>query len=394
MKKIFFLFLLPLFATAQITLSDSAEIRVVTCGPYQGELYSAFGHSAFRINDPKNGFDIIFNYGIFDYNQPNFYLNFAKGFMLYKLGVQNYARFKRGYISENRYIHEQILNLDSTQKQAVFDFLQFNSLPENNQYFYDYYYDNCATKIRDVLKESLGDNLVFDGSYIDTEYSLRDLTDIYLEHQPWGDLGIDLCLGLPIDKIATPQEYMFLPDYIEAGFNHAAIIKNGNEKPLVKSTEITYDSTPVEFQKTWNTPWFWFSAVCIIGLILTFIEIFLSKWFRVFDILLFTIVGILGWFFLALWTLTNHTAAYNNLNVLWAVPLHFPIAFILIAKKTKSWVAGYFKIVALLYLLLLILWAWLPQDLHNTLVPLMILLMVRAFLVGRNRSPQNNRQTV
>ena len=123
-------------------LSDKAEISVYTMGPYQGELYSAFGHSAFRVYDPPNDLDLIYNYGIFDFTQPNFYLNFAKGKPYYMLGVQYYEPFIKSYIQENRRIVQQVLNLAKTEKQDLFDFLQWNAQPENRNYYYNYVYDN------------------------------------------------------------------------------------------------------------------------------------------------------------------------------------------------------------------------------------------------------------
>jgi hypothetical protein len=161
---------------AQTILSPQAEISIITCGPYQGELYSAFGHSAIRVIDPVRGFDIAFNYGVFDFNQPNFYLNFTRGYLYYKLGVYSYPDFRDHYISYNRYVHEQALALDSAQKQKVFSYLENNSLPQNQTYRYDYFYNNCASKVRDVFVEVFKAEIKFDSSFIKTNYTIRVLT--------------------------------------------------------------------------------------------------------------------------------------------------------------------------------------------------------------------------
>ena len=218
---------LPVILQAQRTLSPDATISVITCGPWQGELYSAFGHSALRVYDPSQQINDAYNYGVFDFDQPNFYLNFAKGSSYYKLAVWDYQGFVNMYIYDNRFVHEQILNLTPAQKQKVYDFLQWNALPDNRFYRYDYFYDNCATRIRDVFVNVFQDSVVFDGSYVQTNYTIRELTDLYLQDQPWGDLGIDICLGLHMDKTADPYEYMFLPDYIESAFDHATIYQDG-----------------------------------------------------------------------------------------------------------------------------------------------------------------------
>ena len=257
-------------ASQRIQLSDDAEIHVLTCGPYQGELYSAFGHSAVRVSDPKSGLDWLYNYGIFSFNQPNFYLNFARGYLNYRLAVMDYEGFRDYYIHENRFIHEQILNLNKEQKQQYFDFLEWNAKPENQFYYYDYFYDNCATRIRDGLKLTFGDQIEFDGSYVTTDYTIRELTDLYLAYHPWGDLGIDLCLGLPMDVKATPEMYMFLPDYIENGFNNAFIKTDSGLVPLVEKTLITYESKPENIEESGFTPLAVFSLLLIIGIALTY----------------------------------------------------------------------------------------------------------------------------
>src|SRR6478609_1320059 len=269
MKKI----LLALFAltstllVGQVQLSDQAQIAIITCGPTQTELYSAFGHSAIRVYDPKNKIDYAFNYGLFSFDQPNFYLNFARGSSFYVLGVQSYPDFEYTYIYYNRSLHSQILFLTTEQKQKVFDFLSWNAKPENKSYRYDYFYDNCATRVRDAFEKALPGEVKFDSTYITTDYAIRDLTEIYLKQQPWGDLGIDICLGLPMDKKASPYEYMFLPDYIESSFDHATI----NGSPIVKEKKIIYEAKPEPVTGPPH-PWIVFGALLIITIVLSFYD--------------------------------------------------------------------------------------------------------------------------
>ncbi len=240
----------------QIRLSDDAQISIITCGPTQEELYSAFGHSAIRVYDPNNDIDYAFNYGLFSFDQPNFYLNFARGSSFYILGAQSYPDFEYSYIYYNRSLHAQELQLTTEQKQKVFDFLLWNAKPENRSYRYDYFYDNCATRVRDAFEKVLPGEVKFDSTYITTDYSIRDLTEIYLQQQPWGDLGIDICLGLPMDKKASPYEYMFLPDYIESSFDHATI----NGSPLVKTKTVIYEAKPEPIEGLPH-PWIVFSLL-------------------------------------------------------------------------------------------------------------------------------------
>lgn len=378
MKKLtIFLLLIASICQAQIQLSNKAEISVLTLGPSQEEVFTAFGHSAFRVHDPVNRIDAAYNYGVFDFDQPNFYLNFARGNNLYMLGVMSYPHFEYAYMAENRYIHEQVLNLQPAQKQRLFDFLQWNALPENRQYLYDYFYDNCATKIPEVTLQVFGDSVKFDGSYITTDYSFRELTDLYLGEQPWGDLGIDVGLGLPTDKKASPYEYMFLPDYVESGFAHATILHNGKPEPLVKATNIIYESRPVESPSSFFHPLVVFMSFLLLTMYLSYRDIKRKKSSFFFDGFLFGALGVLGICLVLLWSATNHQAAARNFNLLWALPTHL-VAVIAFLRQPR-WLKHYFAAVAILSVLLLIAWPLLPQKLHYSLLPLVMAIGLRAF---------------
>jgi hypothetical protein len=379
MKKVLLLVFILLSDTAfaQMPLSDSAQISVITCGPYQGELYSAFGHSAIRVYDPASGRDLAFNYGVFDFDQPNFYLNFTRGHLLYKLGVYPYDLFRDYYISHNRFVHEQILDLTQEEKQKVMDYLFWNAQPENVNYLYDYFYNNCATKIRDVFADVFGDSITFDGSYITTTYTIRDLTEIYLQQQPWGDLGIDVCLGLPMDKKISAYEYMFLPDYVESGFNHATL----NGKPIVKETVSVYEAEPEEQSFSFIHPWIVFGLFLLITIIITLLDWRKKKLTKWFDVFVFSIAGWLGLLLFILWVATDHKAAANNFNLLWAFPLHAVAAPMLFRAKYDGFVKRYFMATGIVLIATLLFWSFLPQQLNVFLIPVIIALAIRSFAI-------------
>lgn len=378
MKRLLLLpFLIISGSLAAQQLSDKAEISVITCGPYQGELYSAFGHSAIRVYDPVNQINYAYNYGVFDFDQPNFYLNFARGYLYYKLGVYDYNLFRDYYIYHNRYVHEQFLNLNQEEKQKLFDYLEWNALPENQNYRYDYFYNNCATKVRDVLITVFGDRVHFDGSYVTTDYTIRDLTDLYLHHQPWGDLGIDICLGLPMDKKADPFEYMFLPDYIESGFDHATIKNDSTTIPLVKSKVAVYESRNEVIAGGLPHPLLFFSIIAAITLAISIFDFKRKKLSYWLDGILFAVSGSIGLLLLLLWVATDHKAAANNFNLLWAMPTHLVAVFAFI--KNPKWLKSYFNVVSTIYSLVLIFWFLLPQMLNIALMPIVMALMIRSF---------------
>jgi len=384
-----FLALVPLLCFAQQrlpdtpTLSSSAQISVITIGPWQGELYSAFGHSAFRVFDPTLAIDDFYNYGVFDFDQPNFYLNFARGHLNYKLGVDPYPLYRDYFIRHNRYIHEQVLNLDSAQRQAVFDYLYWNSQPENAYYFYDYFYDNCASRLRDILQNNFRQDLRFDSTFITTNYTIRQLTDLYLKHQPWGDLGIDICLGLPMDKHARPYDYMFLPDYIESSFDHAVLVHGDATKPLVKEKISVYETVAEDPPKSLIHPWVAFGLLLALTILISWSDWRkrrISKWL---DTIFFGGVGLVGLLLLLLWVATDHRAAAKNFNLLWAMPLH--VIAVAALWKNRAWVEKYFRGNAVLLALTLLLWAWLPQQLNIFLIPVVVSLLIRSAWIGWGR---------
>lgn len=386
MKKVIVILLvfLSITARAQVTyLSKDAEISLITCGPWQGELYSAFGHSAIRVYDPAYNLDIVYNYGVFDFNQPNFYLNYTKGLLNFELGAYSYPDFRDFYISYNRSVTEQVLNLDRHQKQDLFSYLEWNALPENKVYRYDYFYNNCATKIRDILVFRLTKSIEFDDSFIKSHYTIRQLTDLFLQKQPWGDLGIDICLGLPMDKPATPYQYMFLPDYLLDHFDHAKVISNGIKVPLVKEKKLVYIATEEPTAFNWFSPWTVFGLVLIISIILTIIDLRrkrLSKWF---DIILFGITGLIGILLLLLWVATDHRAAAKNFNLLWALPTHILILGLFFKSNFVQVIKKYFQLTFILLLLTLVGWFLLPQQMNNYLLPFVAAMTCRAFALSR-----------
>ncbi len=365
-----------------VHLSPDAEISIITCGPWQGEVYSAFGHNAIRVYDSAYRLNDVYNYGVFDFNQPNFYLNYTRGLLLFKLGVYSYPDFRDFYTYYNRSVTEQVLELTQTQKQAVYNYLEWNALPENESYRYDYFYNNCASQVRDVFVKVLKDSIQFDGTFVKTDYTIRQLTDIYLKKQPWGDLGIDICLGLPMDKKASPYEYMFLPDYIEYSFDHVTIRKDGAMVPIVKEKRQVYTSLPEKISTSLFHPWVVFGIFFAITLGLSLYDLRRKKLSKWFDMLLFGAVGLVGLLLLLLWTATDHAAAAKNFNLLWALPTHL-FVFVIYREKSSQFLKKYFLRVAVLMLVLLAGWFIMPQELNIFLLPFVGTLLCRAFVISR-----------
>lgn len=381
-KKLFLLYLLltSIFSNAQYgSLSPSAEISILTIGPGV-ELYDKFGHSAFRIKDSLSGVDVVFNYGVYDFDTPNFYTKFAQGKLLYELRVTYYQPFFESYVAENRWVKEQFLDLNKEEKQAVSDFLWNNALPENKKYKYDFFYDNCATKIRDVIQEVLGDKLEYKDNYIDEVLTFRQLIQKNLQPNTWGSLGIDIALGAVIDRKARPIEYQFLPAYVYEGASHALIHRGNKTDPLVKSTKVLFENKPLPANNN-----FFLSPLFIIGLFglliifITYRDFQRKSRTRYLDTFLFFFTGLIGVFLVLLWFATDHTATANNYNLLWAFPISILFVVMVSRKRISPALGKYTFLLLLLLTLLCIHWLSGVQVFAIGLVPLLIALAVRYF---------------
>ena len=385
------IFLISPVPVRAITLSQEAEISLLTASP-GNELYSVFGHSAMRVMDPQNNLDIVFNYGTFDFDTPNFYIKFARGQLLYKLSVTTMEYFMFEYEYDGRAVYEQILELTQDEKQDVFDFMRVNSLPENAYYQYDFFYDNCATRIRDlihyilepewfpfpgILPESLAEirsMLDYEFEYepsFETNRTLRDMLQPFLTGMPWSAFGIDLALGLPADKIATPWDFMYLPDEMLIAF---ALAHRTDGLPLVKEHRLILQRTTPIAEAGFFTPNRIFWLIFVIAL-----ASFLKPGFsRLFDKAFFTALGITGVVILFLWFLTDHLTTKSNMNILWAIPTHLYFIWVSNYKHTKATGTLYFRIVSVISLFMLILWPFIPQGFNSAFFPIILTSFIKS----------------
>ncbi|QCR23964.1 DUF4105 domain-containing protein [Pontibacter sp. SGAir0037] len=367
-------------------LSPDATISLITCSSGD-DLYTVFGHSAVRVNDPAAGLDIVFNYGTFDFDEPNFYLKFAQGKLRYKLSAAYFSDFVYAYTRDNRSVFEQELRLTPEQRQQYWAFLTNNYLPANRFYLYDFFFDNCATRIRDGLEATFPNQIKFNIEHFDKDYSFRNLIDIYLPPQPWGDFGIDLALGAKIDQEATPYEYMFLPDYLSMGFANATIMQNGKAVPLAGEPKTIFlQQPPQEESFSLFRPTMVFWAFFVVVLVVTILDLKNNRRSKTLDFMLFFISGLLGIIFLLLWFATDHQATANNYNLLWGIPTHVVVAFLLGKRLLPAWVRIYMTATAVITGLLLITWWGLPQEPHAAFIPIALTLVIRAeYMVWSSR---------
>jgi hypothetical protein len=370
-------------STAQlpaVMLTDSAKVSMLTCSEGE-ELYSIFGHSAIRITDPIIGLDWVFNYGTFDFSDPNFYPNFVKGKLNYILSVSTYRDFEYGYIAEGRFIYEQLLNLQQYEKQLLLDSLRINYLPENRYYLYDFLFDNCATRIRDIFVETISRPVEFDYSAFEQGKSFRDLLMPNVKSKPWAKLGINLLLGVSADRIAEPWEYMFLPEHMMTAFQHANFKADSAYLPFAEPPKTLLKGVDISTNGFNNYPFLVFMLILLISVVVSYFDVKKLRSSKWFDSLLFGSIGLLGIVIAFQWFGSDHLVMANNYNLLWAHPLHLVATILIFFKPIKKILKYYFGVNLIILFLLLIFWFLLPQTLPYPVFPLVASMVLRSAVV-------------
>jgi hypothetical protein len=216
-------------------LSDDVVVSVLTASPGR-ELYASFGHTAFRVDDQATGTDVVFNYGTFRVDD-GFYWRFIQGDMIYRLGASTYGRFQSSYLREGRALHEQSLRLTPEDARTVASFLEINARPENANYLYSFFRDNCSTKVIDVLRACFGER--FDAGCDKDSLTYHEALRPYTAGLPWASWGIELILGYPAEQVMPPCGHAFLPDQMSEQLTRMTL----DGQPLANSVK---DVFPVE----------------------------------------------------------------------------------------------------------------------------------------------------
>ena len=323
-----FLFLLCVtVAFSQKNIPNNTQISVLTIGP-GNNLNDAFGHSGIRLKTSYS--DIVYDFGRYNFEDPNFYLNFARGKLNYLQGKANYNNLVNFYKQQNRSIKEQILNLSAEEKQSVYTFLETNYAKNQGAYLYDFFYDNCATKIRDVIENATNGNINYQLPDNYEDKTFRTLIQDQLHPNTWGSLGIDIALGAIIDRTATPREHMFLPKNIHSFYSEATI---NNRQLASNSKTIINSDTKFKNGTFLLSPIFVLSLIAILIIYITFNDHKKQRRTKGLDACIQLILGVIGILLTLLWFGTDHTATGYNYNLLWA----FPLSLVMVIELT-AWI--------------------------------------------------------
>jgi hypothetical protein len=370
--RIFFLFFVMMLYFNPLSgnekLSHDATISLLSCGP-GNQLYAAFGHSALWVNDPAVGIDAVYNFGTFDFNTPHFYLRFLRGKLNYALSVSDSASFVEEYKEENRWVYRQELRLSAEQLQNFYDSLEVLRQPEHRFYRYDFFRNNCATRLTDLIVFFAADSSQMDSLKKGIGKTYRQALRPYIGGREWLSLGINLLLGPFADQSMTARQSTFLPENL---MRQVEVCSLSRASALLVPGNTTLPPAK-EVSLTMILIWLLVLALVVEALWLRTSSRFSNR----IDRVLFTFTGLLGLLFTFFWAASGHVSLHVNLNLLWANPFNL-LAALAIHKNQKKVLRVYFILYSLFLFFLLINWGRLPQKLPLDIMPLVLVLAFRA----------------
>lgn len=372
MKHISILLVLVLFgryASAQ-EVPSALRISLITCTP-GAELYSVFGHNALRVVDSAAGTDIAYNFGTFNFDDPDFYTKFVRGKLQYFLSQENFTDFLYAYQYFKRGVTEQVLNLTEKEKKEIQRALFENLAEENRYYKYDFFYDNCSTRLRDIIFKTKSDQAFNPPQFVANGLTFRDHLHTYLDRaeMKWTRLGIDVILGLKADRKMSVSNVMFLPEFLAKGVSATAV--NG-QKLVFEENILLPDQQPAPTSDSFLLNPFFISLIIAILMLLPLgnnIPAY-GKFQRVLQKVVFISVGLLGLLILFLWVGTDHQTMRNNLNLFWAFPLHLVLVFK--ENNLPVWLKRYTILYPASVVVLLLVAAFVPGLIPFAIYPLII----------------------
>lgn len=382
---LFSLIIFPIKAST----SDSLQVSLLTVKPRPDKVYTLYGHSALRLYHPQKGLDHVFNWGTFDSSDPFFIYRFIKGDTDYFLSLSSYREFLYQYSLSNATVIEQIIDLSPEEKEKLFQLVSSNLLEENIVYRYNYFFDNCTTRIRDLVENATNHSVIYPEQK--EKVTFRDLIHSCTDPYPWMTFGIDLLIGSGADSLIHQRQELFLPMNLKDAFDNSYIIdpNEGSKRNLVLSSQTIMQSVPKENEKD-----FLGDSPLVIGiLVLLFYTgvilfgLFRRREYRGAFPILFLVAGCAGIIIVFLLLLSDHPCVSPNWNILWLHPFHC-IGFAgYFFKKSYSLISLYHSVNLLLLCILLISWHWLPQTLNTANIPYILCLgMVSAFwLINKKR---------
>ncbi len=326
-------------ADSIISNMDDVEVSLLTCGP-GNEAYSLFGHTAIRISQPSRGMDVVVNYGMFSFKQKYFIPRFVLGLTDYQMGITTFDDFKAEYEYEQRWVFEQTLNLTSKEKSALLQAIDQNYKPENVTYRYNFFYNNCTTKARDIIAANIDGKIKYNSAT--SEYpSFRELCHSKTSSHRWSQFGNDLLLGIQADLPTNINEQQFLPENLEHDFSNATI---GANRKLVSHEEyiIPKDVAASAAPDSLPSPRALAIVIAIIIIGVSLIEYFWSKNLWLTDAILMPLIGLSG-MILFVMIFSKHPTVNINFQILILNPIALFLAIPMVMKQRKGMLTWWHK---------------------------------------------------
>lgn len=355
---------------------DSVKISLLTFGKGKS-VADVWGHTGIRVLNADKGTDLVYNYGTYDFNQPNFLLKFLRGKLKYSLSFNDFEQTIRFYTFYHRDVFEQVLNLNSEEKIKLMELLEENYLPENRYYLYDFFYDNCSTRPLSIITNSIQSKLLL--SENKENKTFRQYLDEEIIDKPWLDFGIDLILGINADKNPERFQKSFLPLNLKSELSKSQILKDGQNESfvLMDKTIASFDHVQSSFPLLLK-PASIFTFLFVLEILIFGFFFFKSpKLFLIYDKIWFTIALIAGLIITFLWFFTDHTATKSNLNYLVFNPLY--LFFFIKNEKLRY---GISVVLSVSLLIVLLGFAILPQEFNLAVLPIAGLLLLKIVKFG------------
>ncbi|ANR74386.1 DUF4105 domain-containing protein [Prevotella scopos JCM 17725] len=336
-KGLLYIVLTCLLSVVQLTAgaqgmgnADSIQISLLTCSPGK-EVWAQYGHTAIRYYNKESGEDLAINYGIFSLDQSYFIPRFVLGMTDYRMGVQSMEQFLAQYEYEGRGVTEQVLNLSAKDKEAIYKALQENLKPENVVYRYNYFFDNCTTRARDIIVNHLHGKVVYPPA--DSDATFRSMLHKWNNEYKWTQFGEDLLLGVNADRKTTKSEQQFLPENLKNDFDKATY----NGKPLVNETrELLSAKTDTVEPSFPLSPLAVAILFAVVSLVMMSFSYRRKQVYWVWDAALMITSGLLGIVFFIM-IFSQHPCVSLNFILLFFNPLPLFFLYSTIRKKKVMW---------------------------------------------------------
>ena len=355
---------------------DSTRISLLTVLPSPNFVFTIFGHTGIRISEPSAKMDWVFNYGSFNWNEPNFMYHFVKGETDYYLEINTYDEFEYKYKMGNYTVIEQILDLPATEKEAMLRMLMVNYQPENRRYRYDFLFDNCTTRPRDIIEKATGGRIVYKEQKNPTTF--RTLIHECTKPYPWTTFGIDLVIGSGADSLISLRKEMFLPERLMNAMETAYVVNDSSEqRHIVSSTQVIIKSYMSDNHGiSWFSPMIASICLLVITLILGICGIIYKRKFRLFFALLFFVAGVAGCIIWFIAFFSIHPCTFPNCNVFFFHPLYFIAAVGYLLPKPYHIIIWYHWINFVLLSALLMAWPFILQEINMANLPFVLCLWI------------------